>query len=249
MISQTADTEYFRLANHILENGVIKENRTGVNALTVAGGMFQYDMAGKFPLLTSRRLPFKSTKTELEFFLKGLTDKRWLQERGCGYWDEWCSPKQAPDFKSNEERLLWQTENPDLGPLGYSHHWRNWGAKCKPIPFIWTGLDRSINVIPSDEPIVGKVVAGKYGEYVVISYDGKDQYHNKRFTVKFPKNGFVKNNLNKANLLLARSPCPHPAFGHPPATLRVAIRAGLLPEGEGDISRAYFQSSSNYLAN
>ena len=87
------DTEYFRIVNDVLANGKVKKNRTGVDCLTIAGAMFQHDMSDGFPLLTSRKMPFKSTKVELEFFIKGLRSKKWLQDRGCHYWDGWCNPK------------------------------------------------------------------------------------------------------------------------------------------------------------
>jgi len=83
----THDEEYARILNQILERGKWKGNRTGVDCLTIAGAMFEHDMADGFPLLTRRKLPFKSTKVELEFFIKGLRSKKWLQDRGCKYWN------------------------------------------------------------------------------------------------------------------------------------------------------------------
>jgi thymidylate synthase len=72
---------YLDIVQHILETGERKQNRTGVDAITVAGVMFEHDMALGFPLLTTKKMPFKSIRVELEFFLKGFTDKQWLQER------------------------------------------------------------------------------------------------------------------------------------------------------------------------
>ena len=71
------DDTYFDLLKKILKEGKWKGNRTGVDCLTIAGFMFEHDMSDGFPLLTSRKLPFKSTKVELEFFIKGLRSKKW----------------------------------------------------------------------------------------------------------------------------------------------------------------------------
>lgn len=122
-MSNNADNEYFRLLRLILEKGVWKGNRTGVDCLTIAGFMFEHDMADGFPLLTSRKLPFKSTKVELEFFIKGLRSKKWLQDRGCHYWDGWCNPQKVP-YGNDEETKKKMAAEDDLG-LIYGTQWRN----------------------------------------------------------------------------------------------------------------------------
>jgi thymidylate synthase len=183
---------YLDIIRKILDNGVRKENRTGMDAISIAGAMFEHDMEDGFPLLTTKQVPFRLISSELEFFVQGRTDKRWLQDHNNHIWDEWCNPMQAPQFRSNEERLDWQKENPDLGPLGYSYEWRHWGAEYKPIPFIWTGMDRKIEIQPSSEPLVGKTIRGRYGEFTVVAYDDCNKY----FTVKFRKTGFTENNVS-----------------------------------------------------
>jgi thymidylate synthase len=79
---------FHEIVRRILNEGVRKPNRTGVPAISIAGAMFEHDMAKGFPLLTTKKTPFKVMATELEFFIKGLTDKHWLQERNCHIWDE-----------------------------------------------------------------------------------------------------------------------------------------------------------------
>jgi thymidylate synthase len=120
------DSEYSKLLEHILKDGVIKENRTGVNTIGVFGTMVKFDMAEGFPLLTTRKLPFKSTKVELEGFLKGITDKRWYQERGCKYWDEWCNPKKVA-YGHDAETQRRMKEESDLGKI-YGYQWRNFNS-------------------------------------------------------------------------------------------------------------------------
>ena len=67
---------YLEIVKHVLAHGVRKPNRTGIDALTVAGYMFEHDMTLGFPLLTTKKVPFRLIATELEFFIKGITDKK-----------------------------------------------------------------------------------------------------------------------------------------------------------------------------
>ena len=117
---------YLDIVRHILETGEMKENRTGVRALTVAGAMFEHDMARGYPLLTTKKMPFKVMTTELEFFIKGITDKQWLKDRNCHIWDEWASPKKAP-YGHDEQSKKRMADERDLGPV-YGFQWRHFGA-------------------------------------------------------------------------------------------------------------------------
>lgn len=117
---------YLDIVRLVLETGERKQNRTGTDAIAIAGACFQHDMANGFPLLTTKKMPFKVIASELEFFIKGITDKRWLQERNNHIWDEWASPKKAPyghDIASKQRML----EERDLGPI-YGFQWRHFGA-------------------------------------------------------------------------------------------------------------------------
>lgn len=136
-----ADEQYFKLINKILTEGVWKDTRTGVPCLTIAGFMFEHDMSEGFPLLTSRQLPFRSTKIELEFFIKGLTDKKWLRDRGCNYWNGWANPKKAPYGHDAESKRRMQEEL-DLGPI-YGYQWRNFCDPAHPE----NGIDQLKNLV------------------------------------------------------------------------------------------------------
>jgi thymidylate synthase len=83
----TLDKQYKELCNHILENGVDKGDRTGVGTLSTFGYMFRHDMSEGYPLLTSKKMAFKTMVTELKWFLKGRTDLRYLNENGCKIWN------------------------------------------------------------------------------------------------------------------------------------------------------------------
>lgn len=117
---------YHRIVETILKEGEKKSNRTGTDALTVAGLMFEHDMANGFPLLTSKKMSLRLIATELEFFIQGLTDKQWLQERNNHIWDEWANPTKAP-YGHDDEAKMRMREERDLGPI-YGFQWRHFNA-------------------------------------------------------------------------------------------------------------------------
>ncbi len=140
--THAADRTYLDIVQEILRDGTMKENRTGVSALTIAGAMFKHDMSDGFPLLTTKRMPFKSIATELEFFIKGITDKRWLQDRNCHIWDEWANPEKAPYRHDNEAKRR-MFEERDLGPI-YGFQWRHFNA-------VYTGYDANYSGMGIDQ--------------------------------------------------------------------------------------------------
>ncbi|MBI2443973.1 MAG: thymidylate synthase [Candidatus Magasanikbacteria bacterium] len=117
---------YLDIVRRVLDNGIKVPTRQGTDALTVAGAMFEHDLAQGFPLLTTKKMPFRLIASELEFFIKGLTDKRWLQERHNHIWDEWASPRKAPYGHDAAARQRMQEER-DLGPV-YGFQWRHFNA-------------------------------------------------------------------------------------------------------------------------
>lgn len=119
--------QYIDIAKNVLDNGLYKENRTGEGTFSISGAMFEFDMStGKFPLLTTKKMGLKTIFAELEFFIKGLTDKKWLQERGCHIWDEWCNPTKVPYSNNKEVQKKMLAEN-DLGKI-YGYQWNNFNG-------------------------------------------------------------------------------------------------------------------------
>lgn len=118
--------KYIDIVRYVLTNGALKSNRTATDTLAVAGCMFEHDMADGFPLLTTKKVPFRLVATELEFFIKGITDKQWLQERNNHIWDEWAYQKKAP-YGHSEEAQKKMFHERDLGPI-YGFQWRHFGA-------------------------------------------------------------------------------------------------------------------------
>ncbi|MBR9691181.1 thymidylate synthase [Candidatus Woesearchaeota archaeon] len=118
---------YLDIIQKILDQGVVKKNRTGVDAISIPGAMFEHDMSKGFPLLTTKSVPFRLVSSELEFFIKGVTDKEWLRSKDNHIWDEWCSPDKVP-YGHDEETKKKMSEERELGPI-YGWQWRNFGAK------------------------------------------------------------------------------------------------------------------------
>jgi len=119
----TLDTSYQQILRDIHQYGEWENNRTGIRAKIIPSAMITHDMSSGFPLLTIKRTPFKTMAVELEGFIKGITSKKWFQERGCKIWNEWCNPQKVPygNDKLSKARMLLED---DLG-LIYGSQWRD----------------------------------------------------------------------------------------------------------------------------
>jgi len=139
--------QYLEIVEKIISWGVVKDDRTGVGSRSLAGCFFEHNMQEGFPLLTTKRVPFGLIATELEFFIHGITDKKWLIDRGCHIWDEWCSPDKIPYDHDKETKKAMQSER-ELGPL-YGWQWRNFGGRYKDFNSepIQAGIDQFQNLI------------------------------------------------------------------------------------------------------
>lgn len=138
---------YTDIVRRILTTGVVKHNRTGVDAITVPGVMFEHDLSEGFPLLTTKSVPFRLISSELEFFIRGVTDKDWLRSRNNHIWDNWCSPEIVP-YSHDPETQAKMKEERELGPI-YGWQWRNFGAKytSHSTPPVGSGVDQLRKVV------------------------------------------------------------------------------------------------------
>lgn len=112
------DVTYKQLGQDILSNGIKKDDRTGTGTVSVFGRQVRYDLAEGFPILTTKKIHWKSVVHEMLWFLRGDTNVKYLQENGVTIWNEWATKEQCAKFGREEG---------ELGPI-YGHLWRNFGA-------------------------------------------------------------------------------------------------------------------------
>lgn len=122
--------KYLELLQDIIDNGVDKGDRTGTGTKSVFGRQIRHNLADGFPLLTTKKLHFKSIANELIWFLRGDTNVNWLKANGVSIWNEWA------------------TEGGELGPI-YGAQWTAWptkdGRKINQIDYVVETLRKNPN--------------------------------------------------------------------------------------------------------
>jgi len=148
------DKDYQALLQDILDNGVTKQDRTGTGTISVFGRQIRHNMKDGFPLLTTKKMPFKTIVTELLWFLRGDTNIKYLVDNGCNIWNgdayknyifnsEWFPISSVNGgfigTKTGSDEIMTQTifinkiktddefakKWGELGPI-YGKQWRNW---------------------------------------------------------------------------------------------------------------------------
>ena len=107
-MTNKADEQYLRIMRDLLDRGVYREGRNGCT-YGLFGEQMRFDLSEGFPLLTTKKVHFKSIVVELLWFMRGDTNTKYLHDHGVTIWDKW------------------QDENGDLGPV-YGSQWRSWPA-------------------------------------------------------------------------------------------------------------------------
>jgi thymidylate synthase len=171
----TLDKNYQELLQDILDNGVIKEDRTGTGTLSVFGRQIRHKMSEGYPVLTTKKMAIKTMVTELKWFLKGDTNIKYLVDNGCRIWDgdayknyvnkvdvkalsdEFGIPAVHHTIDEFIERIKTSEDfAKDFGELGpiYGKQWRSW-SKFHPtmhengytLPAGQTNIDQIQNLI------------------------------------------------------------------------------------------------------
>jgi thymidylate synthase len=122
---------YLDMLRHVLEHGEKRGDRTGTGTLSVFGYQNRYDLGQNFPLLTTKKVHFKSVVYELLWLLRGDTNIKYLNENGVSIWDEWASA------------------TGELGPV-YGHQWRHFGAPSDPVAVAGSykgGVDQILDIL------------------------------------------------------------------------------------------------------
>ncbi len=139
--------QYLSALKQIMDKGIDKPNRTGIDTRALFGVPMRFDLSKGFPAVTTKKLAFKAIKAELLWFLKGSSDVKELQKMGCHIWD------------GNAEADYWKPKARFDGDLGriYGVQWRKWKS-----PY-------------SDEPIdqiaeaIEKIKTDPYNRRIIVS--------------------------------------------------------------------------------
>jgi thymidylate synthase len=109
------DKQYTALLQDILDNGVTKQDRTGTGTLSVFGRQIRHKMSDGFPLLTTKKMPFKTITTELLWFLRGDTNIKFLIDNNCHIWDG----DAYKNYLIEDAKILPNTSKEKMTELGY----------------------------------------------------------------------------------------------------------------------------------
>jgi thymidylate synthase len=152
------DTQYEDFLRHVLARGTPKSDRTGTGTRSVFGHQMRFDLSRGFPLVTTKRVHFRSVAVELLWFLRGEGNIGWLHENGVTIWDEWAD------------------ERGDLGPV-YGVQWRSWPTPAGEVDQI-EELLRTLRTNPdSRRMIVSAWNVGMLGEMALPPCHLLFQFH------------------------------------------------------------------------
>lgn len=156
--------------------------------------VFRHDMSEGFPLLTTKKMAFKTMCVELEGFIQGITDKNWYKERKCRIWNEWANPLAVKEVLESHgpelEKKEVQAQLNDLGPI-YGYQWRNFdqqygdttlttvgppnaGGEYQMVELNRNGVDKGFDQLKS---IADKLKENPYDRRMICSAWNPNQLH------------------------------------------------------------------------
>lgn len=170
------DRDYNNLLKEIIESGVRKSDRTGTGTLSLFGRQIRHKMKDGFPLLTTKKMAWKSIVTELLWFLRGDTNIKYLVQNGCHIWDgdaykryeranTWelqDTPPMNEFIKRIEEDGVFAKTWGELGPI-YGKQWRRWEQ------FDWNKTDIDINYIDQIANLINELKSNPDSRRLMVS--------------------------------------------------------------------------------
>jgi len=141
---------YHDLLTHLLEYGHRKDDRTGTGTLSVFGYQMRFPLTAGFPLMTTKKVHFKSVVHELLWFLKGDTNIKYLKDNGVSIWDEWA------DAQGN------------LGPV-YGHQWRNFAGKKAGDSWLGTTLSQDLPGVDQIADLIAQIKKNPDSRRLIVS--------------------------------------------------------------------------------
>ena len=126
---------YLSLMKKIIDQGSFKQDRTGTGTYSLFGEQMRFDLSDSFPILTTKKIHFRSVVTELIWFLNGGTNTTYLNKNNCKIWNQWAD------------------ESGDLGPL-YGKQWRRWETPNNEYIDQITNVIKDIQVNPNSRRLV-----------------------------------------------------------------------------------------------
>lgn len=170
------DVQYQNLLQDILANGIQKGDRTGTGTLSVFGRQIRHKMSEGFPLLTTKKMAWKTLVTELLWFLRGDTNIKFLVKNGCHIWD-------GDAYKRYERVWNWDLDKPlsmkdfieriktddefakvwgELGPI-YGKQWRNWEQTD------WNKTDIDVNHVDQIQNLINELKSNPDSRRLMVS--------------------------------------------------------------------------------
>lgn len=151
-MTNRADEQYLRIMRDLLDRGVYREGRNG-GTYGLFGEQMRFDLSEGFPLLTTKKVHFKSILVELLWFLRGDTNVKYLREHGVSIWDEWAD------------------QDGELGPV-YGSQWRQWRGDWESHPYLLDGeiiVDGHYAAIDQISNLLDGLRSDPYGRRHIIS--------------------------------------------------------------------------------